>query len=141
MKKSLTSRSGFFKPGVVFSCAFCAFAVVLAFAFYATAQAQTPKENSPARLTAAEAKKMAEGLKPLLNDSSEGLVSVQRADGTAYTDLQGRFQNVTVATKDANGKVTAGCVNNTDAAAGFFGIDRKLLGLAPKAQPAQPADR
>jgi hypothetical protein len=137
MKIKPTSRSQFLSPRALIGAALFAVAILIA---PGAAQAQGQKQEG-AKLTAAEAKTMAAGLKPLLNDSAEGLVSVKHADGAAYTDLQGRFQNVTVATKDANGKVTAGCVNNTEAAAGFFGIDRKLLDLPPKAQPTQPADR
>jgi hypothetical protein len=125
------------------SCAFGAVGVLLlGFLLYpiTTAHAQAPKQKD-AQLSTADARIIAEGIKPMVNDSPEGLVSVKRADGTISTDLQGRFQNVTVAKKDANGAVTQGCVNNTESAAGFFGIDRKLLGLAPKAQPGQLADR
>ena len=114
--------------------------------------AQAQDQNQPGtKLSVTEARTMAEGLKPLLNDSAEGLVFVKHADGSVSTDLQGRFQNVTVAVKDASGAVTQGCVNNTEAAAAFFGIDRQLFNLpakteatktdAPKTEAAKPADR
>jgi hypothetical protein len=113
-------------------------AASLAFALYpVAAHAQEPNQAA-AKLTPEEAKTMADGLKPLLNDSAEGLPSVKHADGTVSTDLQGRFQNVTVAVKDpATGAVTQACVNNTEAAAGFLGLDRQLLDLPAKTEPAK----
>jgi DNA-binding protein Fis len=110
----------------------------LAFAIYAVAAHAQEQNQAAAKLTPEEAKTMADGLKPLLNDTAEGLPSVKHADGTVSTDLQERYQNVTVAVKDpATGAVSQACVNNTEAAAGFFGIDRKLLDLPAKSEPAK----
>ncbi|HMJ07087.1 MAG TPA: hypothetical protein VK474_12575 [Chthoniobacterales bacterium] len=145
MKKKLTSPAAFFNPRFLFSFAFCGFGLLLTLAFFpgATAQGQAPQPNG--RLSPEDARIMAAGLKPLINDSAEGLVSVRRADGSVSMDLQGRFQNVTVAKKEADGSVSRSCVNNLDAAAGFLGIDGKLLGLATKNQQPQqtqkPQDR
>jgi len=147
MKKTHTSRSAFYNLHLLISFAFCALGVLLAllaFAFYsgATAHAQTPQQNLMAgQLTPEDAQKLAEGLKPLINESTKGLVPVQRADGSVSMDLQGRFQNVTVAKKEADGSVSQSCVNNLDAAAAFFGIDRQLLGPVSKTQPPEPKDR
>lgn len=79
-------------------------------------------------LTQEEAEKLAAGLKPMLNQSTEGLVEVHHADGSVSMDLQGRFQNVTVARMNQDGSVSQSCVDNPRAAAAFFGIDPKLLG-------------
>jgi DNA-binding protein Fis len=114
-------------------------AASLAFAIYPVAMHADEQNKAAIKLTPEEAKTMAEGLKPLLNDSVEGLPSVKHADGTVSTDLQGRFQNVTVAVKDpTTGVVTQACINNTEAAAGFLGIDRTLLDLPAKTEQPQP---
>jgi hypothetical protein len=82
-------------------------------------------------LTPQEAEKLAEGLKPMLNQSTEGLVQVQHPDGSVSMDLQGRFQNVTVARVNKDGTVTQSCVDNPRAAGAFFGIDPKQIEKAP----------
>jgi hypothetical protein len=82
-------------------------------------------------LTPEEAKKLAEGLKPMLNKSSEGLVEEHHPDGSLSMDLEGRFQNVTVARINKDGSVSQSCVNNPRAAGAFFGIDPKLIENAP----------
>lgn len=144
MKKNKRTQSAFLDPRVFISFLLLSGGLLLAMSgFGVSADAQAPKQNVMAgRLTPEEAQTMAEGLKPLINDSTEGLVQVQRPDGSVYMDLQGRFQNVTVAKIETNGSVSQSCVNNLDAAAAFFGIDRQLLGPAPvsKDQP-QPEDR
>ncbi len=88
-------------------------------------------------LTPEEARKLAAGLKQLVNQSTEGLVQVQHADGSVSMDLEGRFQNVTVARVDGDGSVTQSCVDNPRAAAAFFGIDPKLLDEKSNAAPRQ----
>jgi hypothetical protein len=78
-------------------------------------------------LTPEEARKLAEGLKGMLNKSTEGLVEKHNHDGSVSVDLEGRFQNVTVARVNKDGTVSQSCVDNPRAAAAFFGIDAKLL--------------
>ena len=80
-------------------------------------------------LSPEDARKLADGLKGMLNKnkSSEGLVEEHHHDGSVSVDLQGRFQNVTVARVNKDGTVTTSCVDNPRAAAAFFGIDPKLL--------------
>jgi hypothetical protein len=79
-----------------------------------------------------EKERLAAGLKQLINNSSDGLVEVQHSDGSVSMDLQGRFQNVTVAKRETDGSITQSCVNDLDAAAAFFEIDPALLGLAAR---------
>jgi hypothetical protein len=79
-------------------------------------------------LTPQEEEKLAAGLKPMLNQSTEGLVQVQHADGSVSMDLQGRFQNVAVARMNQDGSVSESCVDNPRAAGAFFGIDPRRLG-------------
>ena len=82
-------------------------------------------------LTPQEAEKLAEGLKPMLNQSTEGLVQVHHPDGSVSVDLEGRFQDVTVARVNKDGTVSQSCVNNPKAAGAFFGIDPKQIENAP----------
>ena len=89
-------------------------------------------------LTQEEAEKLAAGLKPMLNQSTEGLVQVQHADGSVSMDLQGRFQNVTVARMNQDGSLSESCVDNPRAAGAFFGIDPKLLGDKQNGTSEQP---
>lgn len=88
-------------------------------------------------LTPQDAQRLAEGLKRMLNKSNDGLVEVQHADGSVSTDLEGRFQNVTVARENEDGTLSQSCIDSPEAAAAFFGIDPKLLGVdSNKNQPA-----
>jgi len=87
-------------------------------------------------LTPDEAKKLAEGLKPMLNKSSEGLAEEHNADGSVEMDLQDRFQSVTVARVNKDGSVSQSCVDNPGAAGAFFGIDPKSI--RPARSTSQP---
>lgn len=85
-------------------------------------------------LTPQEAQKLANGLAPMLDDSADGLVQMKHADGSVSLDLQGRFQNVTIARINRDGTIEQSCVDNPRAAAKFFGIDPKLIENAPTAR-------
>jgi hypothetical protein len=76
-----------------------------------------------------EAQKLAEGLKTMLNRSTDGLVPERHADGSVSMDLKGRFQNVAVAKVNADGTLEQSCVDEPETAAKFFGIDPQLLGV------------
>ena len=92
-----------------------------------------PQTGQIKPLTPAEAQQLADGLKTMLNKSTEGLVQEKHPDGSTSIDLQGRFQNVAVARVNADGTLEQSCVDEPLAAAQFFGIDPKLLGVeAPK---------
>lgn len=78
-------------------------------------------------LTQQEAQQLAEELKRLANQSTEGLQSVRHADGTVSINLEDRFQNVTLARKNEDGSLTQSCVDNPRAGAEFLGIDPKLV--------------
>jgi hypothetical protein len=84
-------------------------------------------------LTQEEAQKLAEGIKQLVNQSTDGLKSVRHADGSVSLDLEGRFQSVAVAKRDEDGKLILSCVDNRQAAAAFFGIDPQLVGVPANA--------
>jgi hypothetical protein len=87
-------------------------------------------------LTQEEAQRMAEGLKKLVNQSSEGLQQVQHADGSVSMDLQGRFQSVVLARKTEDGRIVQSCVDNPRSAAAFLGIDRELIDGIKTISPA-----
>lgn len=90
------------------------------------------------QLTPEEAQKIAAGLKQSVNRSTEGLVEVQHADGSVTVDLEGRFQNVTMAKIDEDGNLVQACVDSPRAAAAFLGIDPKLV-EDETASPRKPA--
>lgn len=103
-----------------------------------------PQTGQVRPLTQEEAQRMAEGIKQLVNQSTDGLQSVRHADGSVSIDLQGRFQSIAVAKRDEDGKVTQSCVDNRASAAAFFEIDPQLVGVprdaaSPKAKSTSPA--
>ena len=79
-------------------------------------------------LTSAEALHLAEGIRALVSQSTDGLVEVRHADGSYSMDLQGRFQSVMLAKREDDGTVSQACVDNVEAAASFFAIDPALVG-------------
>ncbi len=89
-------------------------------------------------LTQAEAQQMAEALKKMANQSTDGLVSVSHTDGSVSIDLQDRFQNVMLARKNTDGTVEQACVDNPRAGAAFLGIDPQLVGDKTTPNPAPP---
>lgn len=97
-----------------------------------------PQTGKIQPLSPQEAQQLADKLKGMLNRSTEGLVPVKEADGSISMDLQGRFQNVTVARVNQDGSISESCVDNPEAAANFFGIDPQLLGVQRASQPAKP---
>ncbi len=84
-------------------------------------------------LTLEEAQTLAEGIKQLVNPTTDGLVEVRHANGGVSMNLQGHFQNVSLAKKEADGTITQSCVNDLESAADFFEIDPALLGVAADA--------
>ena len=93
-----------------------------------------PQTGDIKPLTQEEAQRLANGLAPMLDTSTDGLTQVRHADGSVSMDLQGRFQNVTVARINADGAIEQSCVDNPRAAAKFFRIDPKLIENAPTAR-------
>jgi len=84
-------------------------------------------------LTQEEAQQLAEGIKALVNQSTDGLKQVKHADGSVSIDLEGRFQNVALAKRNADGNVVQSCVDNPAAAAAFLGISQELIDSTPSA--------
>jgi len=69
-------------------------------------------------LTQEQSRQLADALKD--NKSTEGLVEVKHEDGAVSMDLQGRFENVTLARKNDDGTITTACVDTPEAAAAFL---------------------
>jgi hypothetical protein len=90
-------------------------------------------------LTPQEAATLAEGIKQLVNQTTDGLVEVRHAGGGVSMDLQGHFQNVMLAKKEADGTVSQSCVNDLETAADFFEIDPALLGIAAPVSKSEPS--
>lgn len=88
-------------------------------------------------LTPQEAETLAQGIRELVNPTTEGLVQVRHANGGVSMDLQGHFQNVSLAKKEADGTVSQSCVNDLESAAEFFEIDPALLGIAAPVSKAE----
>jgi hypothetical protein len=89
-------------------------------------------------LTPEEARRLADGIKQLVSQSTEGLVQIHRANGSVSMDLQGRFQSVLLAKKEDDGTISQACIDNVESAASFFEIDPELVGAAKRAAKSQP---
>ncbi|MBV8859715.1 MAG: hypothetical protein JOZ02_22470 [Acidobacteria bacterium] len=141
-------RARAFRVGL-FACALLVAGVATAAATYASRSAQQPpavraaaaadpfvtvevggkrlRVNAQALqqgpLTQAEAQQLAEQLEG--NKATDGLVQEKQEDGTVSVDLQGRFQNVTMARRNDDGTVSASCVDTPEAASAFLtGADK-----------------
>jgi hypothetical protein len=83
------------------------------------------------RPTPEELQKITEDTNKNLTHSTKGLVVVKREDGSRFVDLQDRFQAVSLAKVDADGKVQTECVTTKDEAKKFLESDTK-----PATKPA-----
>jgi hypothetical protein len=93
------------------------------------------------RLTPQEEQTLAAGIKQLVKPTADGLVQVRHANGMVSMDLEGHFQNVTVARKEADGSISQACVNDLESAASFFDIDPALLGISAPVSKAEPSSK
>jgi hypothetical protein len=84
-------------------------------------------QNGQSDRTPEEAARLAEGLSQVIDQSTEGLVETQHADGSVSMNLDDRFQNVTVARIDQRGNLAQSCVDNPQAAGSFFRINPDLI--------------
>jgi hypothetical protein len=71
-------------------------------------------------------------LEESLSRSTDGLIEVHHPDGSVSVDLQGRFQNASMARIDSSGKLHTTCVDHADAAQGF--CDGKHAAKKPVAE-------
>lgn len=77
--------------------------------------------------TPEEAARLAAGLSQVIDQSTEGLVEIQHADGSVSMNLEDHFQNVTVARIDQRGNLAQSCVDNPQAAGAFFRLNPELI--------------
>jgi len=82
--------------------------------------------------TPEQARELEEQMKASLSHSDEGLEFIDHPDGSTSVDLQGRFQNMSIAHIGPDGRVHTTCVDDHDAA-------RKALD--PATAPAGPEVR
>lgn len=59
-----------------------------------------------------ESRRLSAAMQKMINRSSEGLTVVQHPNGMKSVNLEGRFQSLAVAEKDANGNAAERCVTN-----------------------------
>ena len=146
-------RARAFRAGV-FACALLVAGIATAVATHASRNAQQPKAErgggvatgQPANpyvtvevggrkvrvnaqtlqqgpLTQEQSQQLADQLEG--NKTTDGLVQEKHDDGTVSMDLQGRFQNVTLAKKNDDGSVSAACVDTPEAAGAFLSSREK----------------
>ncbi len=77
---------------------------------------------------------------PANNESDAGLTVRTLPSGVKMIDLEGRFQNYSVATKDENGKLKTGCVTNAKEAEQFLTNSLTEKKETPKKTPPQKSD-
>jgi hypothetical protein len=77
-------------------------------------------------------------LRQMTSESTEGLVTVRRDDGTIGIDLQGRFQSVLIATPTEDGRFVVSCHTGEDARAHAHHAAEIVAGKAPKLKIRTP---
>jgi hypothetical protein len=77
-------------------------------------------------------------LRAMTSESSEGLVTTRRDDGTLSIDLQGRFQSVLIATPTEDGRFVVSCHTGEDARAHAHHAAAIAAGKAPKLKVQAP---
>lgn len=134
---------------VLFACALLVAGVATAAATYASRNVAQPKAVSAVQpadpyvtvevggrkvrvnaqtlqqgpLTQEQSRQLAEQLEG--NKATDGLVQEKHDDGSVSVDLQGRFQNVTMAKRNDDGTVSAACVDTPEAASAFLNSREK----------------
>lgn len=106
----------------------------------ATSQGNAVTQTAPIQeLTPEEAQKLTDAVKPMVTKSTEGLVESINADGGVAVDVKDRFQNVTIARRNADGSISYTCVDTAESASAFFQPSRtpKQAGAGSLATPAR----
>lgn len=108
----------------------------------ATAMVQdksVPKTTPIQEITPEEAQKLTEAVKPMVSKSTDGLVESIDADGGVAIDVKDRFQNVTVARRNADGSISYSCVDTPESASAFFQPSRspKQAGAGTRTTPVR----
>ena len=111
-------RARAFRAGV-FACALLVVGIVTAVATYALRVNPQTFQQVPQ----SQPQPLADQLEG--NKTTDGLVQEKHDDGTVSVDLQGRFQNVTMAKKNDDGSVSSACVDTPEAAGAFLNSQEK----------------
>jgi hypothetical protein len=77
-------------------------------------------------------------LRAMTSESTEGLATTRRDDGTLSIDLQGRFQSVLIAKPTEDGRFVVSCHTGEDARAHAHHAARIVAGKAPKLKIQAP---
>ena len=71
-----------------------------------------------------------------MNDSTEGLIQKTTDTGAIVVDLQGRFENYSLAKMGSDGKIELGCATTAREARQFFTAEPKKATTKPVVKPA-----
>jgi ribosomal protein L25 (general stress protein Ctc) len=93
------------------------------------------KTLQQAPLSQEQSRQIADALRD--NKSTEGLVEVRNADGSVSMDLQGRFQNVTIAKRNDDGSVSTACVDTPEGATSFLNQTEATPGTTGSERPGK----
>ena len=106
----------------------------------ATVQDKSVPQTTPIQeITPEEAQKLTEAVRPMVSKSTDGLVESIDADGGVAIDVKDRFQNVTVARRNADGSISYSCVDTPESASAFFQPSRssKQAGAGTRTTPVR----
>ena len=106
----------------------------------ATSQDQSVPQTTPIQeLTPEEAQKLTDAVRPMVTKSTDGLVESIDADGGVAVDVKDRFQNVTIARRNADGSISYTCVDTAESASAFFQPSRspKQSGAVTRTTPVR----
>jgi hypothetical protein len=95
-------------------------------------------QDFAARAAQSEALTIEQRLREMTSESTEGLVTTRRDNGTLSIDLQGRFQSVLIATPTEDGRFVVSCHTGEDARAHAHHSADIAAGKAPKLKVQAP---
>jgi len=89
-------------------------------------------------LSADEAQELGAAMSRHVDQSSEGLQATDHPSGAVSVDLDDRFQNMTLARRGADGKVSTACVGSKAEADQFLRQGAAPAARSPAARPVTP---
>ena len=104
----------------------------------ATSQDKSVAPTIPIQeITADEALILTEAVKPMVSKSTEGLVESPDGNGGVVVDVKDRFQNVTVARRNADGSISYTCIDTPESASAFFQRSSNQQSAGTQANPVR----
>ena len=105
----------------------------------ATSQDRSVAQPAIQEITADEARILTEAVTPMVSKSTEGLVETIDAGGGVAVDVKDRFQNVTIARRNADGSISYTCIDTAESASAFFQPERnpRQPGVGTRATPVR----